>query len=160
MKAWLREAGVTVLEGEVKTTELKGTVVDFCGVDDPTYIYGEWDEQLKCIDGQSDPSHLRVLLSHRPERVSEYASCGFDLVVAGHVHGGQWHIPFTGYGACSPDQGFFPQYVGGEYPLSNGARMIVSRGLARESTPLPRFFNHPELMLVDLKPAQNNGAGL
>ena len=154
MKKWLREVGVTVLEGEVVTAELKGTLVDFCGVDDPTYICGEWDEQLRRVCERSDPSHLRVLLSHRSERVPEYGSCGFDLVVSGHAHGGQWRIPFVGRGVCSPDQGFFPQYVGGEYSLSRGTRMVVSRGLARESTPLPRFFNHPELVLVDLRPSQ------
>ena len=30
--------------------------------------------------------------------------------------------------------------------------MVVSRGLVRESTPLPRFFNHPEIVIIDLMP--------
>ena len=28
--------------------------------------------------------------------------------------------------------------------------IVVSRGLARESTPLPRFFNHPEVMVLEV----------
>ena len=28
--------------------------------------------------------------------------------------------------------------------------MLVSRGLARESTPLPRLFNSPEILVVEL----------
>ena len=40
----------------------------------------------------------------------------------------------------------------GAYTLKNGTTMVVSRGLARESTPLPRFFNHPEVVIANLKP--------
>jgi predicted MPP superfamily phosphohydrolase len=43
------------------------------------------------------------------------------------------------------------KYVNGTYELSNGSIMEVSRGLARETTPLPRFFNHPEVVLLKLK---------
>ena len=28
--------------------------------------------------------------------------------------------------------------------------MIVSRGLARESTRVPRFYNRPELVIIDI----------
>ncbi len=41
--------------------------------------------------------------------------------------------------------------AGGAYTLNNDTTMVVSRGLARESTPLPRFFNHPEVVIVNLK---------
>jgi len=40
--------------------------------------------------------------------------------------------------------------AGGEYE-ENGTTMIVSRGLARESTKVPRIFNRPELVLIELK---------
>jgi predicted MPP superfamily phosphohydrolase len=39
---------------------------------------------------------------------------------------------------------------GGVYALNEKTSFAVSRGLARESTPLPRFFNHPEIMVVGL----------
>lgn len=71
-------------------------------------------------------------------------------VLTGHAHGGQWRLPFTTLCGYSPDQHFFPKYATGRYELSNGTLMLVCRGLARESTPLPRFFNHPSLMIVDV----------
>ena len=52
-------------------------------------------------------------------------------------------------GLFAPDQGLFPQYAGGRYDV-NGTTLIVSRGLAKESTRLPRFYNRPELVIVEL----------
>ena len=151
MKAWLRSVGVTVLEGECRAMSIKGTVIDFCGVDDPTYICDEWDMQLRRIDAQSDKRHFRVLMSHRPERAEAYEKYTFDLILTGHAHGGQWLIPFVGRGGYSPNQHFFPKYVTGRYDLACGSPMLVCRGLARESTPLPRYFNSPEFLVVELR---------
>lgn len=44
----------------------------------------------------------------------------------------------------------FPKYAGGRYDFESGT-LIVSRGLARESTPVPRVFNRPELVIIDLE---------
>ena len=151
MKAWLRGVGVTVLEGGCRTMSIKGTTVDFCGVDDPTYMLGEWDWQLRRADAQSDKRHFRILMSHRPERVEAYENYSFDLILTGHAHGGQWLIPFVGRGCYSPNQYFFPRFVAGRYDLACGSPMLVCRGLARESTPLPRYFNSPEFLVVELR---------
>ena len=51
-------------------------------------------------------------------------------------------------GVHAPNQGQFPRYVDGLYELGNGGKMIVSRGLARERMPYPRFFNHPEIVII------------
>ena len=90
-------------------------------------------------------------MSHRPENVSIYEEYDFDLILTGHAHAGQFRIPFINRGVFAPDQGFMASYVNGEYKLSNGSIMIVSRGLARDSTPAPRFFNHPELVIIDIE---------
>ena len=96
------------------------------------------------------PSHLRLLLTHRPELVDEYAGYDFDLIMAGHAHGGQFLIPFLNKGLFAPDQGLLAEYVNGIYELPNGSIMEVSRGLGRESTPAPRFFDHPEVVVIDI----------
>ncbi len=94
-----------------------------------------------------------MLLAHRPELAEKYAAAGaFDLVVAGHAHGGQVRIPGLVNGLLAPHQGWFPRYAGGLYTL-DGMTMIVSRGLAREFTLLPRVFNRPEVVLVTVVPA-------
>lgn len=152
MKAWLRSVGVTVLEGECRTLSVGGTAIDICGVDDPTYMSdNQWLRQVKRADEQSDPSRVRILLTHRPEWTSVYERFAFDLVLAGHAHGGQWRIPFTDRGCFAPNQYFFPKYVDGRHTLANGSVMMVCRGLARESTPLPRLFNHPEIILLEVR---------
>ena len=94
-----------------------------------------------------------VLLAHRPERIEDYLQYPFDLIVSGHAHGGQWRIPGILNGLLAPNQGFFPPYAGGQYDFAD-TTLIVSRGLARESTRIPRIFNRPELVVIDLVPEQ------
>ena len=77
------------------------------------------------------------------------AAQGFDLALCGHAHGGQFRIPGILNGLYAPNQGFFPKYAGGEYHKKRTV-MIVSRGLARESTRVPRFYNRPELVIIDI----------
>ena len=154
---YLRSIGITVLEGTAETLTIKGSVISFCGVDDPTYMTdAEWEAQLTSAETAADSASAsaqapyKVLLSHRPERTKTYEAYNFDLIVSGHAHGGQWRIPFTKMGVHAPNQGQFPRYVDGLYELGNGSKMIVSRGLARERMPYPRFFNHPEIVVIDL----------
>lgn len=148
---YLRSIGITVLEGTAETLTINGSVISICGVDDPTYMTdAEWQAQLTSAESAASPDNYKVLLSHRPERTKTYEAYNFDLIVCGHAHGGQWRIPFTQMGLYAPNQGRFPRYVDGLYELANGSKMIVSRGLARERMPYPRFFNHPEIVIITL----------
>ena len=152
MKTYMENLGICVLAGECETVTIHGCDIDVCGVDDPTDIgISSWREQLEYAYVQSDLTHLRLLLTHRPELVKEYARYDFDLIMAGHAHGGQFLIPFLNKGAYAPDQGLLAEYVNGIYELPNGSIMEESRGLARESTPAPRFFDHPEVVVIDIK---------
>ena len=74
---------------------------------------------------------------------------GYDLILCGHAHGGQWRLPGLPGGLLAPDEGLFPKYSGGRYDMG-GTVLIVSRGLARESTRVPRLYNPPELVIVEI----------
>jgi predicted MPP superfamily phosphohydrolase len=152
LKDWIRDQGITVLEGDCQIFEANGSAVNLCGIDDPTYIgMEEIKVQAEHAYLSADPTKLTLLLTHRPELADLYREIGFDLVLAGHAHGGQWRIPGILNGLLAPDQGLFPKYAGGAYQLGS-TTMIVSRGLARESTLVPRIFNRPELVVIDLLP--------
>lgn len=147
----MEQCGVTVLEGECHTLLLEGQLIQICGVDDPRCGESMWQDQLDAAAKEINLDNFSLLLTHRPELVDSYAECGFDLILAGHAHGGQWRLPGIINGFLAPNQGFFPAYAGGCYPLGEGT-MVVSRGLARESTRVPRVFNPPELVIIDVTP--------
>ena len=168
--AILEKYGITILSGDCETIEINGDFLNICGVDDPdSYMiqidmaqdlqgymeaeiekYYTFNQQLDKVSAMTENGNYTILLSHRPELFEHYVSRGFDLVLCGHAHGGQWRIPRILNGLYAPNQGLFPQYAGGQYD-SDATTMIVSRGLARESTRLPRIFNRPELVLVEIR---------
>ena len=165
----LQKYGVTVLSNVCERIEVNGTKINLCGVDDPDSYMIDFDRQsdpqgyenakndkintfnqhLEGVKQQVQQEYFTILLSHRPELFENYVSGGFNLVLCGHAHGGQWRIPGILNGLYAPNQGLFPPYAGGKYE-KNDTTMIVSRGLARESTPVPRIFNPPELVVITI----------
>lgn len=152
LKEAIAAYGIAVLEGTTEGLEIRGETISISGVDDPdTDRYPSssppYAQQLSRLS-EGAGGGFRLLLSHRPDRIHEYLPLGFDLVVSGHAHGGQWRIPFIlENGLLAPNQGFFPKYTNGAYAFGD-TTLIVSRGLARESTILPRIFNRPELIII------------
>ena len=166
----LREYGVTILSNESQTVTINGTTFNLCGVEDPEVYKIKFDketdpqgyekarlgrvdtfrQQLDAVQAQTEPDHFTILLAHRPELFESYVSRGFDLVLCGHAHGGQWRIPGLLNGLYAPNQGLFPKYAGGRYE-KDGTTMIVSRGLARWMDIVPRIFNPPELVVITVK---------
>lgn len=151
MKDLTTKAGATVLEGNCLQFKKSNDTINICGIDDPTHIgLDSLKVQLKSTMKFLEKGKYNILLAHRPELVDIYAEYGFDLVTAGHAHGGQWRLPLLlEDGFYAPDQGFFPKYTGGIHQKKE-TLMIVSRGLAKESTRLPRIFNRPEIVFINL----------
>jgi predicted MPP superfamily phosphohydrolase len=145
--------GVKVLEGGSDILTVGANSVLICGVDDPdTDRYpsraDSYAKQIESLSAEANNALFKILLSHRPERTGDFTAIDPDLILSGHAHGGQWRIPYIlENGLLSPDQGLFPKYTNGGYFL-NGAELIVSRGLARESTRAPRIFNRPEIVVI------------
>lgn len=157
----IKDCGVAILSGECDTIEINGQTINICGVDDPDVeeylmegVPTAWqlktvNEAAQEVEKAADAEYFTVLLSHRPELYETYQEYDFDLILSGHAHGGQWRIPGLLNGLFAPNQGLFPKYAGGRYDFDGGT-MIVSRGLARETTLVPRIFNRPELVIVNV----------
>lgn len=135
----LTALGVTVLLDEEVLLQSDGDTIALVG---RGWSDGEDVASLSDFDG------YRLLLSHYPEDFSEYVKAGYDLVLSGHAHGGQFRLPFIG-GLIAPGQGFFPEYDSGMYSDGN-TDMIVSRGIGNSIIPI-RFNNRPEVILVELR---------
>ena len=135
----LRNVGVIVLEDEERIIQRNGEAISIAG-----HKWGDTDAigNLSAFDG------FTVLLSHHPEDFDNYVTGGYELVLSGHAHGGQFRLPLVG-GLYAPGQGVFPKYDSGLY-TEGITNMIVSRGIGNSGFPL-RFNNPPEVILVVLK---------
>lgn len=99
---------------------------------------------LDCFDLQEN---FKILLCHYPHYYEQYLKkSGFDLILSGHAHGGQWRI--FGRGVYAPHQGLFPKYTAGIYD----GRHIINRGAANNVFPIPRFFNPCEILQINVYP--------
>ena len=145
----LTSLGVKVLHGEAVTLERGGDSITLAGIDSPAFRHGETDSpDLPKLCGNG----YTILLAHHPEFIDQYAEAGADLVFSGHVHGGQFRLPFVG-GLYGPGQGLFPAYDEGLYTVlaeEGNALLYVSRGLGNSGIPL-RFANRPEVILAILE---------
>ncbi|MCU5114176.1 metallophosphoesterase [Bacillus wiedmannii] len=149
----LKQHRVTVLRNEHVSIQIGGQDIHILGIDDPEFVTGNRDEGNVVKDEiikakfEMQPDTYNVLLSHRPEFLTEYADEQIDLVLSGHAHGGQVRLPFIG-GLVAPNQGILPTYTAGLYEKQNTS-MVVNRGLGNSIIP-QRIFNRPELVVVQL----------
>lgn len=142
---------VTIIDDRSAILEKDDDCINLVGLADPEMTNSILTEKQRVRDSSVlnliQPDMLNILLSHRPELLSVYSAYGFDLVLSGHAHGGQFRLPFVG-GIYAPNQGWFPTYSNGSYQ-SNNTEMIVSRGLGNSIIPI-RIFNRPEIVTITL----------
>lgn len=152
----LEAIGVTVLnDAKVDLT----SQVRLIGVEDVSkvFTYKQSDRAREIMENKIvdvggrmvDKDKYNILLYHRPHYIEAFQKGGYNLVLTGHVHGGQWQDPTHSLAAIGPDQGIFPKYFKGKHTFDQ-MTMINSRGLDYTST-LPRFYNAREIVIVTLK---------
>lgn len=155
IKDIFRSYGAKVLENTYEKIEINGMKLVIAGVDDPLIIKYErpnsnWHKEIEGdFSKLRDEEGYKILLSHRPEEVDFYNRLPFNMVLSGHAHGGQVRIPFILNGLLAPHQGLLPKYAGGLYQHENYTH-IVSRGVSFNLL-LPRIFNPPEIVVIDIK---------
>ncbi len=147
----LERAGVKYLSNEYLTISRGEDEILIGGVED-TLAYADMlsPDELAQKMNDAAPDAFKILLGHRNYWMTEYPELPVDLIFCGHAHGGLIRIPGVG-GLIGTDRRLFPDFDAGEY--NNGRyTLIVSRGLGN-SVPIPRVFNRPEIVCVELSSA-------
>lgn len=147
----LERAGVKYLSNEYLTINRGEDGILLGGVEDPlAYADMLSPDELAQKMNDAAPDAFKILLGHRNYWMTEYPELPVDLIFCGHAHGGLIRIPGVG-GLIGTDRRLFPDFDAGEY--NNGRyTLIVSRGLGN-SVPIPRVFNRPEIVCVELSSA-------
>lgn len=139
----LERTGVTIIDGYIESLDIRGTVVNISGVQDPAISELDINAAAAVFDGVEG---YNIFLTHRPEIFGKLTEGNIDLVLAGHTHAGQIRLPGIS-SIYMMGQGFFPKLMEGEFEV-NGTTMIISRGLGSSGYPTVRFNNPPDLVAV------------
>ena len=143
--AGMSTAGWLDLNNAVGQLKVGSRTVALAGVHDPHIHLDRYER----IAGPAPTADLRLGLSHSPEPriLNRFVADDYDLLLAGHTHGGQLCLP--GYGTLVTNCGIDRHRARG---LSNyaGAWLHVSAGLGTSPYAPVRFACRPEASLLDL----------
>ena len=152
----LAAAGWLDLSNKRGQLTVNGLDIAFAGVHDSHSARDRYD----LVAGQADPAAgLRVGVMHSPEPrvLDQFTADGYELLLAGHTHGGQLCIP--GYGALVTNCGIDRARVRGlsmhpqvAQPDGKTAWLYVSGGLGTSPWAPARFACRPEATLLTLVP--------
>ncbi len=142
VRTFLTNAGVALLVNEWGRIGKGLDTLSVVGLDD---AYTGRDNFGKALEGLRR-TPFALLLSHSPEIFFKADMARFDLVLAGHTHGGQVRLPWIGalwlpHGSEFYDAGWF---------TGQSAKMYVTRGIGTSILPI-RFLCRPEIALITLK---------
>jgi len=153
----LKECNINILSDKFKRITIKNNSIIIAGIEDYSRYTrnntkGLWivnNVMNKIFKNFNKNDNFSIFMAHRPELIDVYLKYDFDMVVSGHTHGGQMRLFNVLNGVIAPGQGFFPKYGGGlyEFPKTN---LIISRGLSLLHPKLPRLFNPPEIVSIQL----------
>jgi predicted MPP superfamily phosphohydrolase len=135
----LRRAGMLVLGNAWEQIEVRGQPLVVIGHEGP------WFEPAPDLSA-CPPDVFRLCLSHTPDNIAWARRQRIDLMLSGHVHGGQIRLPLLG-------SVFVPSRYGRRYDCGTfhepPTLLHVSRGLSGEQ-PL-RYNCRPEVTLLVLR---------
>ena len=139
LRGLLAEAGFIDVAGRWLVHQIAGSPVLLAGSELPWF--GTAPEM-----GSAPDAPLRILLSHSPDQLPWAKRAGFDLMLAGHNHGGQIRLPLIGP-LITPSR-YGSRYAGGLF-YEPPTLLHVTRGISGVHP--VRFNCPPELALLVLE---------
>jgi uncharacterized protein len=139
------EAPVRLLRDTSATVELSGVPIEIAGMEPEPWIEGV----SRLEDLFRSNARLRILLAHFPDAVDDLPAGACDLVLAGHLHGGQICLPGPNGKVRLSHTEF--AYLDGTHRVGD-TTLVVSRGTGTTLVPF-RFVARPEIALLRLHPA-------
>lgn len=151
---------ITFLDDEYDETTFSSNNVSIFGIHDGAFdketrtetgkTYKTVEEQLEDFKPHINENKFNILLSHSPNYMHLYKNYGFDAVICGHTHGGQFRIgnwsPFTLLHGLNP-------YNFGEYIIDNNPnkRIYVTKGLGYSAMFPIRVNCRPDILSITFK---------
>jgi len=154
LRAAFTERGWLDVTHTRRELEVAGLTVAVAGVDDP---HIERD-RYETIAGPASPAaNLRLGLTHAPYTrvLDRFAADGYQLVLAGHTHGGQLCLPFKGAIVTNCD--LDPSRAKGVSQWGENMALHVSAGIGTGPYSPVRFCCRPEAVLLTLVAAPTGG---
>ncbi len=149
LRAAQAERGWLDLTNRKGSVTVRGQVIAFAGLDDPHTFRDDYDQ----IAGPAETAAVvRIGVAHSPEpRVLDlFAKDGYDLILAGHTHGGQVRLPFVG--ALTTNCDLDRSRARGLSQWGAGTKLHVSAGVGGNPYLPARFLCRPEATLLTLVP--------
>jgi len=157
LRAAFTERGWLDMTHTRREIEVKGQLVAVAGVDDPHLSRDRYDT----IAGPASPAaNLSLGMTHAPYTrvLDRFAADGYQLVLAGHTHGGQLCLPFKGALVTNCD--LDPSRAKGPSRWGAHMQLHVSAGLGTSPYAPYRFCCRPEATLLTLVAAPTGGGSL
>ncbi len=137
------KTGIMLLENQAAVLTDGADSVYVIGLED-NFLWR--DDYFAATDGVP-PGAPRIVLGHAPAISEKIDPDGVQLILSGHLHGGQIIVPF--YGPLARNTVCFAtrMYTAGPYQV-DGMNLYSNRGIGTSVIPL-RFLSRPEIAVFD-----------
>ena len=142
LEAGLKETGWKSLINTTDVVETATGTIGLTGVHDP-FMRRHTVDHIR----RSQTDRLAIGVMHSPDIVSEWVLAGFDLVLAGHTHGGQVRLPVAGAVVTNCT---LPAGLASGVHRIGASRLHVSPGLGTGKFAPLRFLCPPEATLLEI----------
>jgi uncharacterized protein len=130
---------IHILRQERAAIRLGGEMLNLIGIDDSITDDSE-------VKGLVMPGTVNIVLNHNPNDFDQAVELGFDLMLAGHTHGGQLSLESLHRGLSLARME--TPYVSGWFQKSGG-QLYVNRGIGTTMLPI-RLGARPEITILEL----------